>query len=95
MSAAAPDLHADLASSGLLIFKGDLNYRKLAHDCRWPLDTPFRTALQGFAPAPLVSLRTLKADVMAGLPPGQGQALDKLDANWMTNGKFGIIQAAL
>lgn len=38
-----------------------------AGDCRWPADTPFSTALCGFCPAPLVSLRTLKADVIAGV----------------------------
>jgi hypothetical protein len=38
-----------------------------AGDCRWPAETPFSTALCGFCPAPLVSLRTLKADVIAGV----------------------------
>lgn len=38
-----------------------------AGDCRWPASTPFSTALCGFCPAPFVSLRTLKADVIAGV----------------------------
>lgn len=36
-------------------------------DCRWPPTTPFATALSGFCPSPLVTLRTLKADVIAGV----------------------------
>jgi hypothetical protein len=56
--------------------------RKLAYDCRWPLDAPFSAAVGPFRPAPFVTLRTLKADVMAGLKPGQGAALDQLDKDW-------------
>jgi hypothetical protein len=40
--------------------------RKLANDCRWPPTTPFITVLGGFCPSGLLSLRTLKADVIAG-----------------------------
>lgn len=66
MQQVAPDLHDLLAGSSLIVFKGDLNYRKLAYDCRWPYTTPFPQALGPFRPAPLVTLRTLKADVIAG-----------------------------
>ncbi|KAI8476467.1 MAG: hypothetical protein J3K34DRAFT_455780 [Monoraphidium minutum] len=94
MEQVSPDLYSDLFASKLLIFKGDLNYRKLAYDCRWPLDAPFAAALGPFRPAPLVTLRTLKADVMAGLVPGQGAALDAVDPDWQVNGKFGVVQHA-
>jgi len=51
-------------------------------------------ALGGFRPAPLVTLRTLKADVIAGLKPGQGEALATVDADWLVNGRFGVVQFA-
>jgi hypothetical protein len=66
----APDLHQQLAQATLVVFKGDLNYRKLAYDCRWPFTAKFSDALGPFRPAPLVTLRTLKADVIAGVGAG-------------------------
>jgi hypothetical protein len=90
----APALHSQLAASSLLVLKGDLNYRKLTHDCQWPWTTPFAAALGPFRPAPLVTLRTLKADVMAGLQPGQGEALAQVDAAWLVSGKYGVVQFA-
>ncbi len=62
-----------------MLTQGDLNYRKLTFDCRWPLTHPFPEALMGFAPCALLSLRTLKADVLAGIKPGEAEALTRLD----------------
>ncbi|GLI59447.1 hypothetical protein VaNZ11_001272, partial [Volvox africanus] len=95
MAATAPDLYCSLKKSSLVIFKGDLNYRKLTHDCRWPHTTSFNEALQGFHPAPLVALRTLKADVVVGLAEGQNEQLSRADTDWLVNGKWGMIQAVL
>ncbi len=49
---------------------------------------------QGFKPAPLVALRTCKADVVAGLAHGQSEALSAADADWLVNGKWGMVQGA-
>lgn len=90
MSQTAPGCHDTLSRSSLVVFKGDLNYRKLVGDLAWPHVTPFRVALRGFEPAPLCTLRTLKADVVVGVEEGQG---DERDKDWMVSGRYAVVQA--
>lgn len=92
MAADAPDLYASLQGADLVLFKGDLNYRKLVGDRDWDHTVSFGTALRGFGPAPLCSLRTLKANVQVGLQPGQGEKLTSQEPDWMTSGKYAVIQ---
>ncbi|KAK3917379.1 Damage-control phosphatase ARMT1 [Frankliniella fusca] len=84
-------LYNSFKDSKLLIFKGDLNYRKLVGDMNWPHTEDFTTALRGFTPAPLVSLRTIKADVVVGLCPGQAEEVAKADEDWLLTGKYAVI----
>lgn len=94
MKTTAPELYEDLAKAKVVFFKGDLNYRKLVSDRKWPHTTPFTEALWGFLPAPLCSLRTLKADVQVGLHPGQDSKIEAVSKDWMTSGSYAIIQYA-
>lgn len=75
-------LWRDLKQSKLVILKGDLNYRKLTGDLAWARTTPFATAVQDLASSqvPLVTLRTVKADVCVGLPEGKAE---ELGAKWI------------
>lgn len=92
MEKIAPDLYTELKKSDLIFFKGDLNYRKLTGDRKWDFTVPFSQALKTFHPAPLCSIRTLKADIQVGLQAGIGERLSASDANWMVSGKYGVIQ---
>lgn len=79
MAEYASDLWNQLAGRELVIFKGDLDYRKLVFDGQWPRTMTFQHALGPRGTAPLesspglriLSLRTCKADIVVGLQPGQ------------------------
>jgi len=89
-----PVLYQELGEACLVIFKGDLNYRKLVGDLNWETTATFKSALQGFLPTSVLSLRTAKADVMVGLEPGQAERITKVDPQWMVSGQWGVIQYA-
>lgn len=91
MQSVSPDLYSQLAKSDLVIFKGDLNYRKLVSDLKWDFTTDFSRSLRGFHPAPLCSLRTLKADVVVGLSLGQAEQTAANSSDWMTTGEYATI----
>lgn len=86
-----PGLHSQLAQSDLVCLKGDVNYRRLLDDLHWPHTTPLEE-VSAYFPAPFVTLRTLKGEIMVGLPPGQAEALQAEDPTWLINGKRGVIQ---
>ena len=94
MSATDPELYQDLSTDSLVIYKGDLNYRKLVGDLNWETTVPFSAALKDFRPSNVLAVRTAKADVMVGLEEGQAEAVSDKDETWMVTGQWGVIQFA-
>ena len=88
------DLFARYHRAALVILKGDANYRRLLSDAHWPPTAPF-SQITGYFPAPLVALRTLKAEIIVGLAPGRAERLAAEDREWLVNGRRGVIQARL
>lgn len=95
------ELYHDLIKSDLIIVKGDLNYRKLTGDRKWPRSTPF---IDGIGPLSsnglkILLLRTCKADVCLGLAPGKDEELSKywreqgneVGELWCSSGKWAVI----
>lgn len=102
LPAVAPDLFGDLKTSELVIFKGDLNYRKLTGDVAWDPTTPFSTAVGPLGPGSgmrTLALRTCKADVVVGLSPGVDEKLRSTDGGggdtgkraWAWSGKYAVV----
>ncbi|KIV91588.1 hypothetical protein PV10_06108 [Exophiala mesophila] len=99
----APELFEDLKESELVIFKGDLNYRKLTGDASWDPTTPFVTAIGPLGPTSgirVLALRTCKADVVVGLPKGKDEEIramaggggDSGARKWAWSGKWAVVQ---
>lgn len=91
METRAPELYSRLSKSDFIFLKGDLNYRKLVGDLKWPNITPFAVSLRGFQPAPLCALRTCKSDTVTGLNVGQAEQVQGKDEQWMVNGNWAVI----
>jgi hypothetical protein len=98
----AKELFADLQESELVIFKGDLNYRKLVGDALWDPTTPFVEAVGplGFdSGMRTLALRTCKADVVVGLEKGKDDELrqaeggggDSGQRKWAWSGKYAVV----
>ncbi|KAH3899871.1 putative methyltransferase SCDLUD_004170 [Saccharomycodes ludwigii] len=89
------------SKTSLIIFKGDLNYRKLTGDRRWDRTTPFKAAIGPLSHngLPILSLRTCKADVVVGLSDGVDEKLCKewealgheYGSWWCSSGKWAVI----
>ena len=88
-----PHIAGGLAGAAMVVSKGDANYRRLVNDARWPAATPFADASISVG-APLVALRTLKSDALAGVDAGVEDALDAREPGWRTSGRYGVIQCA-
>ncbi len=96
---ASPQLHSDLQESELVVFKGDLNYRKLTGDAMWDPTTPFATAIGPMGAGSGVrtlALRTCKADVVVGLGEGVDEKLkgggEVRERKWAWSGKWAVVQ---
>ncbi|KAH8892541.1 DUF89-domain-containing protein [Thozetella sp. PMI_491] len=97
LPAVNPVLFASLRTSDLVIFKGDLNYRKLTGDVAWDASTPFPDAIGPLGPRSglsVLALRTCKADVVVGLKPGVDEELKAGDNSgarkWGWSGKWAV-----
>lgn len=87
-----PDrVEIDLSASHLILFKGDVNYRRVLDDRQWS-HTARLSDIAGHLPAPFAVLRTLKGELIVGLAPGQAEDLATQDPTWMINGERGVIQ---
>lgn len=89
------DLHAEFASAGLTLLKGDLNYRRLVGDRHRPATSSFAD-LTAYFPSPVAALRTLKSEVVVGLDAATLAALDaradRPPGAWRISGTHGLVQ---
>jgi uncharacterized protein with ATP-grasp and redox domains len=83
------EIRGELASSDLVVFKGDVNYRRLLDDRRWAHDTPMEE-LTAYVPVPFGVLRTLKSEVVVDLPRSTVAALAWEDPDWSVCGRYGM-----
>lgn len=84
-------LKHQLTRHDLTILKGDVNFRRLVGDRHWNPTTSFRHAASYFY-TPLLSLRTLKSELILGLSKDKLNRLEsEAEKDWLINGKRGMI----
>jgi uncharacterized protein with ATP-grasp and redox domains len=84
-------LMSTLRESDLVLFKGDVNYRRLLSDRKWSFETRIEDIVS-YMPVSLGLLRTMKSEIVVDIDEKQYQALTSSDPEWMVNGERGIIR---
>ena len=74
-----------------MINKGDANYRRWLGDRHWPYTTHLEDILV-YRPTSLLMMRVLKANLIAGLPVGLPDTVQKEDPHWLYSGRWAILQ---
>lgn len=86
------DIYDEFSDAKLVIFKGDLNYRKLLGDINLEYNTNFAVALNKLQPMNILCLRTIKSDICVGLPDDKAEFFEEHKEK-LTTGEYGLIQA--
>ena len=86
------DLRADLDPARVVVVKGDLNYRRLVGDCLWDPTTAFADTVAYLGGLTVAALRTLKSDVVVGVPGERVEQLDAAEPDWRINGRQTVVQ---
>ncbi|KAK8788714.1 hypothetical protein V5799_021509 [Amblyomma americanum] len=94
MATRRPGLYKLLQSADLVLFKGDVNYRKLVGDLEWDPSVPFHQVLRGFDPTFLCTLRTIKSNTVAGVDRSVVRDVAQRSADWMITGEYAVLQCA-
>ncbi len=76
---------------GLIIIKGDLNYRRLVEDKKWRITKSIKPRVSYFE-RPLLILRSLKSDTLIGMDRATVKKYDREQPNWKITGDYGMIQ---
>lgn len=98
MASDAPELFKEMKeNSDLVIYKGDLNFRKLVFDCDWPVTTPFKQAIgpsMGNNFTNIITLRTNKADPVVGLSEETKLDIESRATReeWRFSGKYAVVE---
>jgi hypothetical protein len=88
------DVWQAFAACDVLVLKGDCNYRRLVGDVPWRADDRSTLADHCQLPAPVIAVRTLKAEVLVGADLARCAEVATGCGDWLVSGRFGIISVA-
>ena len=76
---------------GMVIIKGDLNYRRLVEDKKWRITKSIKSRVN-YLERPILILRSLKSDTLLGIDGATVKRYDLAQPNWKITGDYGMIQ---
>jgi hypothetical protein len=85
------ELMCALCGSDLVLFKGDVNYRRLLSDRKWSFEARMEDIVT-YLPVSLALLRTMKSEIVVDLDENHAKALSSSDPEWLVNGERGMIR---